>query len=327
MLQGAILAESRFQPQEVQERTLTRQQHLQAAEKMGREAGYLSAHHMRPGALDGAVLCAVIAAHHALLAPAMRRVQRQPDAPYVTRSRRPSRCAKSATVRAGSHAPSVCLAGRRRSPPVQPGPSSAFERGPAAAPARDGIRSGDLYRYVGPQGELARAGPDRVLKPEDRDAGRAKRRISPPPANNPWPLEDATLATYLAELHDQGRAPASASTAVAAACFRARLDGEPSPAGERTARVLGGYRRTGGDRGRGQARPFGAADLAAVLATCHRPRRRGRGVESDQVALDRGRLDAVIAGLLFMAGMRRSEVSALDWADVGYRHHSCSDTR
>ena len=53
-----------------------------------------------------------------------------------------------------------------------------------------------------------------------------------------------------------------------------------------------------------------------MLATCHRPRRRGRGVESDQVALERGRIDAVIAGLLFMAGMRRSEVSALRWADV-----------
>ena len=54
-----------------------------------------------------------------------------------------------------------------------------------------------------------------------------------------------------------------------------------------------------------------------MLATCHRPRRRGRGVdvESDEVALERGRLDAVIAGLLFMAGMRRSAVSALRWAD------------
>ena len=97
------------------------------------------------------------------------------------------------------------------------------------------------------------------------------------------PLEDATLAAYLGELHDQGRASASAATAVAAACFRARLADELTPAGERTARVLAGYRRTAGSRGRGQARPFGAADLAAVLATCHRPRRRGRGVESDQV--------------------------------------------
>ena len=34
--------------------------------------------------------------------------------------------------------------------------------------------------------------------------------------------------------------------------------------------------------------PFGVSDLAAVLATCHRPRRRGRGGESDQVALERG---------------------------------------
>ena len=118
------------------------------------------------------------------------------------------------------------------------------------------------------------------------------------------PLADATLAAYLGELHDQGRAPASAATAVAAACFRARLADDPPPAGKRTARVLAGYRRPavedGGRRGRS-----GAADLAAVLATCHQPRRRGRG-----------RLDAVIAGLLFMGGMRRSEVSALRWADL-----------
>ena len=113
-----------------------------------------------------------------------------------------------------------------------------------------------------------------------------------------------------------GETLALGGMAVAAACFRAKLAGQPAPAGERTARVLAGYRRTAGDRGRGQARPFGVSDLAAVLATCHRPRRRGRGVEGDQVALERGRGDAVIAGLLFMAGMRRSEVSALRWADV-----------
>ena len=130
------------------------------------------------------------------------------------------------------------------------------------------------------------------------------------------PLEDATLAAYLGELHDQGRAPASAATAVAAACFRARLADDPTPAGKRTARVLAGYRRTAGSRGGGPARPFGAADLAAVLVTCRQPRRRGRGRESDQVALERGRLDAVITGLLFMAGMRRSEVAALRWADI-----------
>jgi integrase len=129
-------------------------------------------------------------------------------------------------------------------------------------------------------------------------------------------LDDAALAAYLAELHDAGRAASSAATAVAAARFRAKLAGNPSPAGEATARVLAGYRRTAAARGRGQARPFTAEDLAAVLATCHRPRRRGRGIESDQVAAERGRVDAVIAGLLFMGGLRRSEVAALRWADV-----------
>ena len=130
------------------------------------------------------------------------------------------------------------------------------------------------------------------------------------------PLDDATLAAYLAELHDRGRAPASAAMAVAAARFRAKLAGAASPAGEATARVLAGYRRTTTGRGRGQAHAFGADHLAAVLATCYRPRRHGRGFESDETATWRGRLDAVIAGLLFMAGMRRSEVAALRWSDV-----------
>ena len=42
----------------------------------------------------------------------------------------------------------------------------------------------------------------------------------------------------------------------------------------------------------------------------------GTGIGGHHVALERGRIDAVIAGLLFMAGMRRSEVSLLRWADI-----------
>ena len=40
------------------------------------------------------------------------------------------------------------------------------------------------------------------------------------------PLHDVTRAAYLAELHDAGRASSSASMAVAAACFRAKLAGQ-----------------------------------------------------------------------------------------------------
>ena len=56
--------------------------------------------------------------------------------------------------------------------------------------------------------------------------------------------------------------------------------------GERTARVLAGYRRTASDRGRGQARD--RSGPAAVLATCHERRQTGRGRESIRVARERG---------------------------------------
>ena len=94
------------------------------------------------------------------------------------------------------------------------------------------------------------------------------------------PVDDASLAVYLGELFEAGRAPATA------------------------------------DRGRGQAAPLTADGLAAILATAARPRTDGRGVESPTTAHRRGRLDAVIASLLFMGGLRRSEVAALRWADV-----------
>ena len=80
--------------------------------------------------------------------------------------------------------------------------------------------------------------------------------------------------------------------------------------------MLGGFRRMAADRGRGQAAPLSADGLAAILATAERPRTDGRGVESHTTAQRRGRTDAVIAGLLFMGGLRRSEVSALEWRDV-----------
>ena len=80
--------------------------------------------------------------------------------------------------------------------------------------------------------------------------------------------------------------------------------------------MLAGFRRTAADRGRGQAKPLSADGLAAILATAERPRTDGRGVESHTTAQRRGRTDAVIAGLLFMAGLRRAEVSALEWRDV-----------
>ena len=139
-------------------------------------------------------------------------------------------------------------------------------------------------------------------------------------------LADASISVntrraYLGALArlDAWRGPApltDARLAVAAVRFRAKLAGQPAPAGAATARVLGGFRRTAADRGRGQAAPLRADGLAAILATAERPRTDGRGVESHTTAQRRGRTDAVIASLLFMGGLRRSEVSALEWRDV-----------
>ena len=112
-------------------------------------------------------------------------------------------------------------------------------------------------------------------------------------------LEDATLA----ELHEQGRAPSSASPAVwPAARFRARLAGEPSPAGERTAP---------GPRGPTGGPPSSAAGARRAPSGRQTwppssPPASGGGVESAASSPSRSpsSLDAVIAGLLFMAGMR-----------------------
>ena len=102
------------------------------------------------------------------------------------------------------------------------------------------------------------------------------------------PVDDASLAVYLGTIFEAGRAPATAALAVAAVRFRAKLAGQPDPAGECTARVLAGYRRTAADRGRGQAAPLSADGLAAILATAERPRTDGRGVESHTTAQRRG---------------------------------------
>ncbi|MCY4511106.1 MAG: hypothetical protein OXG35_29710, partial [Acidobacteria bacterium] len=106
-------------------------------------------------------------------------------------------------------------------------------------------------------GSIASTSPAELERPAPTARRLAEASISPNPRRaysgalcrlDAWldgrPLEDATLAAYLGELHDQGPAPASAATSVAAACFRARLADDPTPAGKRTARVLAGYRRT-----------------------------------------------------------------------------------
>ena len=67
------------------------------------------------------------------------------------------------------------------------------------------------------------------------------------------PLDDATLAEYLAARFEAGHSPAVASQVVTAVRFYAKLGGQPPPVGPAAERVLAGFRREGRARGRGQA--------------------------------------------------------------------------
>ena len=62
-----------------------------------------------------------------------------------------------------------------------------------------------------------------------------------------------------------------------------------------------------------------ADECTAVLETCTRRRRTGRGLERPETAARRGLVDGAIVGLLFHGALRRSEVAALRWADVDLR--------
>ena len=65
-------------------------------------------------------------------------------------------------------------------------------------------------------------------------------------------VDDGLVADYLAHLQESGKAFTTARVALAAIRYRARRDGEPRPDGAITAKVLAGYGRAEGKRGRGQ---------------------------------------------------------------------------
>ena len=136
-------------------------------------------------------------------------------------------------------------------------------------------------------------------------------------------LTDTTLRDFCHHLESQGKSPATISQAIAAAVFWAKIQGTPSPAGDLTDRAIKRIRREHKKRGRGQAQPLTLDGFAAICATACRPRQRAkRGIESRQTAQRRGTLDKAIAGLLFHAGLRRSEAAALTWGDIEPAPHT-----
>ena len=132
-----------------------------------------------------------------------------------------------------------------------------------------------------------------------------------------WPRPTAadplTVAAYLAERVADGAAAATVRTIRAG-----HVDtGAADPTGhDGVRRVLQGLTRQAAGRGRGQADPLTADDVAAIMATASLPRRTGRGMESEAAAAVRGAIDRAIVAVLFQGSLCRSEAAALRWADM-----------
>ena len=122
----------------------------------------------------------------------------------------------------------------------------------------------------------------------------------------PLPAAPVELAAYLAE-----RAQSVSTATVRMA------KGEPSPVTDDVIEVMRGLAASKAtERGRGQARAITRDDFAVILARAGEPRKLGRGMETAETAAERAQIDRAIAGVLFHAGLRRSEAASLRWGDV-----------
>ena len=133
------------------------------------------------------------------------------------------------------------------------------------------------------------------------------------------PASPATVADYLT---NRATAAKTATVRLSAAAIGAahRAAGQPDPTATPIVRdSMRGIARQHAahpDAAPRQAAALTYDDAIRLMATAERPQPAGRGVESAEHAAERARLDAAFVALLFCAGLRRSEVSALRWADV-----------
>ena len=131
------------------------------------------------------------------------------------------------------------------------------------------------------------------------------------------PLTEYALSNYLTELFEyEMKSPATCSLVVASVECQAKLTETASPIGRRTHAVLGGIRRQGRERGRGQNDALTYEHVIKILTTCQQPRKLNKKRESVSGTRRRGLVDGALVSLAFMAGLRRSEIAELEWRDL-----------
>ena len=181
---------------------------------------------------------------------------------------------------------------RPRSPdaPTRRGRWPSPRRPPGSSPTRVSAATPDGPTPARCGAWTPGAGPPRLTTPRwpSTSASSSRRAARPPPP--PWPSPPSGFGpSSPASRPPPGQRPP--------ACWAATGARPPPGAGARPPRCA----RTGSPR---------------FSPPPNGPARTAGGVESHTTAHRRGRRDAVIASLLFMGGLRRSEVAALRWADV-----------
>ena len=116
-------------------------------------------------------------------------------------------------------------------------------------------------------------------------------------------LTDALLASYITELHQEGKSPATINQVVAAVKWQAKNAGLEI-AGPMTARTLDGIRRAGKERGTGQVDGVEREEMLRIVAFA----------ESDKTVA--GLRDAALIRLMSDCLLRISEAVAVDVSDL-----------
>ncbi len=130
------------------------------------------------------------------------------------------------------------------------------------------------------------------------------------------PADPLTVARYLAARAGSGASIATlrlATSAISKAHEWAKLESPCRDPGVRASLKGWGRRLAKPQR---QSGALTADVLAVIRLTAIQPRKRGRGMETQEQAVERAKFDVALVAVLSDAGLRRSEASALTWGNI-----------
>lgn len=119
-------------------------------------------------------------------------------------------------------------------------------------------------------------------------------------------LTDHSLAAFIEHLFLAGLSAQSATQAVAAVSFRAKLAEQPSPVGPITRRTLNGYTKASENKGRGQAEGLRWEEADMIAKAC----------AGDGLA---GKRDAALIAIMSDGLLRVSEAAAIEIEHILFR--------